>query len=123
MNSHFICIYPYINNLKIRQILTDWTAFLVSDVLPRGPYDSNQFSKEMWSNLIAKYTSKRHSGNSGAIRRDGYIPTIYHGSLESGLTHDTYIDTQGWGKGYVNVKYDDWFNLGRLVILLYSVYF
>ena len=91
----------------------------MSDFLPRAPYDSNRLPADIWKQFISRYGGKNNNTRKNA---DGFIPAIYHGSLEDGLAHDTYIDTQGWGKGYLNVKYDDWFNLGRSVLFTLLIY-
>ena len=61
---------------------------------------------------------------SDKLRSNGFIPTLYrvgHPSLFLDLQDDTYVDTQGWGKGILYVVYyregekPQAMNLGRLV--------
>ena len=130
--------------------MTDWNAFLLSNFLPRGPYESGDFYPEVLEELLLKPTklrkkksenkddfitnlmenilkSDKYSDNHKSI---GFIPTLYrvaHPSLFLDLQDDTYVDTQGWGKGILYVVYykegekPQAMNLGRLVNFRLSV--
>ena len=54
-------------------------------------------------------------------RSKGFIPTFYRSTSPLLLERDTYVDTQGWGKGILMVLYNkathiDDINFGRSVI-------
>ena len=132
------------------QVLTDWNAFLLSNFFPRGPYESGDFYPEVLEELLRKPTKlgRKKSDNkndsitnlmekilksvkySENVRSNGFIPTLYrvgHPSLFLDLQNDTYVDTQGWGKGILYVVYykegekPQAMNLGRLVGFGFSV--
>ena len=84
------------------QNLTNWTAYLLSTSLPYDPYGRNP---EDWMNLFKvkprKFWKRRNI--------NGYLPTLYM-AVTVGTKGDTFIDTQGWGKGMMIANGH---NLGR----------
>ncbi|XP_063675253.1 uncharacterized protein LOC134812009 [Bolinopsis microptera] len=104
------------------QVLLGWKAFLISNFLPRGPYEGTpeEASKCSWRELVAKHGKRRDEAGRDVGREvgRGFIPTFYRATSPLLLESDTYVDTQGWGKGILLVLYNkatqtDAINLGR----------
>ena len=114
--------YTTIQYIYFLQVLSGWNAYLISNFLPRGPYENTpeEASKCSWRALVAKH-GKKNDETVNLTRSKGFIPTFYRSTSPLLLESDTYVDTQGWGKGILMVLYNkathiDDINLGRSVI-------
>ena len=110
----------------------------MSNLLPRDPYESGSVYPGMLEKLLLTKKSETNEdiatnltesiSKSGETlengKSNGFIPTLYRASFPSlflDLENDTYVDTQGWGKGVLFVVYykegekPKALNLGRFV--------
>ena len=71
--------------------------------MPRGPYETTPALSSKWN----EFFSKHGQSDEKSVREGGFIPTFYRAVPRLDIEHDTYVDTQGWGKGYLMVLYDN----------------